>query len=272
MPATPPITDPAPAPAPGAAAVWPCHVINLAANTARLARSARQFEAAGLSWARIEAVDGWALSDGEVARVYDAARNARDGKHRLVRPEIGCYLSHIAAWRAIAAGPAPGGFVFEDDFAADASLAEKLALLSAPQDMWDMVKLFSFDPAPRVIRSAPLGRYRIAIPYRVPTCLIGYGLTRAAAAHLAARAIPFFRPVDEDQKFVWETGLRVGLVLPPPVTVGDQEAATGTIGEVRRAATRSGRSALGQTLHNLRYQARYARALRRHRRREGRER
>lgn len=247
--------------------MWPSYVINLAENTRRMEASARQLDAAGLPWQRIEGIWGRDLPEAEVARVYDAARNAREGKHALVLPEIGCYLSHIAAWRSIAEGDAPGGFIFEDDFAADGTLAEKLALLSEPQEMWDMVKLFSFDPAPRMVSEAPLGPYRIGIPYRVPTCLIGYGVTKAAAAHLAARAIPFFRPVDEDQKFVWETGLRVALVLPPPVTVGDQEAATGTIGSVRRA-TRSGRSALGQAWHNMRYQIGYARALRRHRRQE----
>jgi glycosyl transferase family 25 len=204
----------------------------------------------------------------EIAAVYDAERNARDGKHALVAPEIGCYLSHIAAWRAIAECDAPGGFVFEDDFAADDTLAEKMDLLSRPQEMWDMVKLFSFDPAPRLMQDSALGPYRVGLPERVPTCLIGYGLTRAAAARLAARAIPFFRPVDEDQKFVWETGLRVAVILPPPVVVGDQQAETGTIGSVRRA-TRSGRSVVGQTLHNIRYQWRYRRGLRRYWRARG---
>jgi glycosyl transferase family 25 len=247
--------------------MWPSYVINLAANTHRMARSAAALDAAGVPWHRVEGVLGKALPAVEVARVYDAERNAREGKHALVLPEIGCYLSHIRAWETIAAGEAPGGFIFEDDFAADATLAPKLAALSAPQDMWDMVKLFSFDPAPRMVTETPLGDWRIGIPYRVPTCLIGYGVTRAAAAHLAARAIPFFRPVDEDQKFVWETGLRVALILPPPVTVGDQEAQTGTIGAVRRA-TRSGRTALGQALHNMRYQWTYTRRLKRHRRQE----
>lgn len=243
--------------------MWPSYVINLQDNTRRMDNSARQLAAQNLPFERIEGVNGWGLADEEIARVYDADRNAREAKHRLVKPEIGCYLSHIAAWSAIAQGEAEGGFIFEDDFAADDTLGAKLALLSAPQDMWDMVKLFSFDPAPRLMRKAPLGEFEIGIPYRVPTCLIGYGLTKATAQHLVGRAIPFFRPVDEDQKFIWETGLRVGLVLDPPILVGDQEAATGTIGSVRRA-TRSGRSALGQAIHNLRYQAGYARALKRY--------
>ncbi len=249
-------------------APWPSYVINLADNTRRMANSAGQLDAHSLPWARIEGVNGWAMSQPEVDQVYDATRNARAGKHPLVRPEIGCYLSHIAAWRQIAEGRAGGGFIFEDDFAANADLGEAVTLLSAPQDQWDMVKLFSFDEAPDLVSEEALGRFRIGIPYRVPTCLIGYGLTKAGAARLVARALPFFRPVDEDQKFFWETGLRVALILPPPIVVGDQEAATGTIGQTRRAM-RSGRSRIGQALHNLRYRLSYERQLRRARRGAG---
>jgi glycosyl transferase family 25 len=250
--------------------MWPSYVINLARNVQRLQNSARQLDAAGIPWERIEAVNGWELSDDEVAAVYDAERNARDGKQPLVAPEIGCYLSHIAAWERIASSPHSGGFIFEDDFAADDTLARKLELLSVEQTAWDMVKLFSFDAEPPLEWDRPLGPYRIGLPYRVPTCLIGYGLTKQAAARLAARARPFFRPVDEDQKFVWETGLRVALILPPPIRVGDQATVTGTIGNERRAA-RGRRHRVTRGLHNLLYSLRYAIKLACHRRSERRK-
>jgi glycosyl transferase family 25 len=243
--------------------MWPAHVINLADNTARMANSARQLQAQGIAFERVDAVNGWAMDAAEVARVYDAAANARRAKYPLVRPEIGCYLSHVAAWARIAEGPAAGGFVFEDDFRADDTLGEVLRLLSESAPDWDMVKLFSFDAAPRVLSRRPLGpRHELVVPYRVPTCLIGYGLTREAAGHLAATSVPFCRPVDEDQKFFWETGLRVALVLPPPVVVGDQQTVTGTIGTERRARAARGP---GQALRSLTYQARYLAALHWHR-------
>ena len=248
--------------------MWPAYVINLADNAQRMKNVSSQLDAQGISHQRIEGVNGWNLPESEISQVYDKAANRRHAKHPLVKPEIGCYLSHIEAWKRIAEADAPGGFIFEDDFAADPSLAEKLTLLSATQDKWDMVKLFSFDPDPPMTNTEPLGPYQIGIPYRVPTCLIGYGLTTSGAKKLSERAIPFFRPVDEDQKFVWEAGLRVALITPPPLIVGDQEAETGTIGSVRRAS-RSDRSALSQALHGLRYQLNYAINLRRHRRKNG---
>lgn len=246
--------------------MWPSLVINLAANAARMQNSASALGALGIPFDRIDAIDGRKLSDAEVASVYDAAANRRRARHPLVRPEIGCYLSHIAAWQRIADGDARGGFIFEDDFAADSELPAVLAHLTADDHGdWDMVKLFTLDARPRVLRRRALGpKHELVVPYRVPTCLIGYALTRDAAQRLVRRARPFFRPVDEDQKFFWETGLRVGLVLPPPIRVGDQQAVTGTIGTARREAT-DPRGALRRALHGAAYQLSYRALLHWHR-------
>lgn len=248
--------------------MWPAYVINLSDNAARMRAADAILRAQSIAYQRIEAVYGKRLSTAEIAAAYDADRNARDGRHPLVPAEIGCYLSHIDAWRRIAEGPAGGGFVFEDDFAATADLARVLAALSDDRTGdWDMVKLFTLDASVDLGAARDLvAGVRIGIPYRVPTCLTGYGLTRDAARRLVARALPFFRPVDEDQKFIWETGLRVALVLPPPVVLGDQQTVTGTVGKARRDARRRG---FGQALHSFLYGWRYRRALARHRRGEG---
>lgn len=215
--------------------MWPAYVINLADNTARLKNSAQQFTAQNIPHSAIDAVNGWEMSDLDIKNVYDSASNATRAKAPLVQPEIGCYLSHIRAWQAIATGEAAGGFIFEDDFCADDTLGTVLSNLSDATQNWDMVKLFSFDQNPKTLTDQPLGKtHRLVTPYRVPTCLIGYGLTKAAAQKLVDHSQTFFRPVDEDQKFFWETGLHVTLVLPSPIIVGDQQTVTGTIGAERR--------------------------------------
>lgn len=244
--------------------VWPSYVINLADNTARMDNARAQFDAQNLPFHRIDAVNGWQLPPAEIARVYDASANAKRARHDLVPAEIGCYLSHIDAWRAIAEGTAPGGFIFEDDFEADATLASTLQALSDDGGTdWDMVKLFTFDPAAKTVSTRPLtDKISLAVPFRVPTCLIGYGLTKPAAQRLVARAVPFFRPVDEDQKYFWETGLRVALTLPAPIKVGDQQTVTGTIGNARRDAASSG---LNRLWRGLRTQLSYQAKLRWHR-------
>ena len=243
--------------------MWLSYVINLAENTMRMGNSARHLTARGIPFERIDAVNGWTLSESEIDLVYNAAVNRRRAKHPLLRPEIGCYLSHLTAWRRIAEGESAGGFVFEDDFLPTEDLAEVLSRLCEDERDWDLVKLFSLDQAPRTVTRRLLSpRHEIVVPFRVPTCMMGYGLTREAARHLVKRAIPFFRPVDEDQKFFWETGLRVALVLPSPVRVGDQQTMAGTIGEERRSSAKHGGA---QAWHGLIYQLRYLVLLHWHR-------
>lgn len=253
--------------------MWTSYVINLAPNAVRMKNAAGQLREQGLPFQRIDAVNGWALEPAEIDEVYDEPANARRGKYPLVPAEIGCYLSHIEAWEAIASSDQPGGFIFEDDFQAGPALALTMEkLVRDPDRDWDMVKLFTFDESAKVHASRDLGDgIRVVVPDKVPTCLIGYGLTRDAAAHLAARAVPFFRPVDEDQKFFWETGLRVALALPAPVQVGDQQAETGTIGNARRDHAASAGDRARQALRNAWYQLRYRALLRWHRWKETRK-
>ena len=247
--------------------MWPSYVINLAANAGRLANCARQLDGQGIPWQRVDAVNGWALTDAEIDRVYSQSRNAARGKHPLVKPEIGCYLSHLNTWKQIAEGDAPGGFIFEDDFEASPKLAATLEQLSAVTSDWDMVKLFSFDPDPKMVWQKPLSTdLTIGEPYRVPTCLIGYGVTREAARRLVAKSLPFFRPVDEDMKYFWEKDIKVGLVMPPPIIVGDQSAETGTIGDARRNDAKArNKTKARRPLHKLLYQIDYLLRLHYHR-------
>ncbi len=236
-------------------------MINLAANTVRMDNVRRQLDAQGIGFERIEAVLGADLSPSEIANAYDARANKTCAKQDLVAGEIGCYLSHIAAWRRIVAGDAPGGVVLEDDFAAVDDLAEVLMSLSAqPHRDWDIAKLICIHDDPKVISSTPLTKhYSLSFPYKIPTMGLGYAVTRASAQALLARVPPFFRPVDEDLKYFWEHGQRIALVQPNPLSVGEQDAATGTIGDARRTRTK------GDVWRKLRYQASYQLRLRWHR-------
>lgn len=238
--------------------MWPSYLINLADNVERFARSQAQFRAAGIPFARIDGVNGWRLTEDEIQRVYDARRATRP----LVPPEIGCYLSHVAAWETVAAADPPGGFIFEDDFLAGPSLAAVLEELSVDSGPWDIVKLFTLRPEARWLAQRPMGReHRLVTPFRVPTCLLGYAIRKETAARLAQQSVPFFRPVDEDQKFYWEKSLRVGLVLPAPLVVGDQQTQTGTIGDARRAARKGKTPDLAKLARGIRYQTHYKTAL-----------
>ena len=239
--------------------IWPVHVINMQANTARMARAADELSRRGIAFTRFEAVNGRALSAQELARVYDPAANARRSRHPLIGPEIGCYLSHIAIWEQVAAGDAPGAVILEDDFAAEDDLAEVLAAVAQDRGDWEILKLFSARTGQKMLGTRPLvpGR-EIGVPYKVPNTTLGYAIRREAAARLAAIALPVSRPIDEDHKHFWETGLRVALVVPPPLSFGELSAESGTITAARRGASRpSLPKALAQGVKTLRYRLSY---------------
>jgi glycosyl transferase family 25 len=246
---------------------WPIYVINMAANTTRMARVTDELSRRGLAFTRFEAVNGRALSEDERARVYDPQANARRARHPMIGPELGCYLSHVALWEKIAAGDADGAVILEDDFAAQDDLPQVIAALAEDGGDWDIAKLFSLKQTQGVVARRPLipGR-EIVVPYKVPTTTLGYAIRREAAARLAARALPVSRPIDEDHKHFWEIDLRVALVMPPPLSFGDDTAETGSIQSTRRRARGlTGGAALAQGWRSLRYRLRYMAGLHWHR-------
>ena len=246
---------------------WPVYLINLDKDRMRLEAATAELARVGSRWTRIAAVNGRQLPAERIAKVYDKRRNRAYARHPLTPPEIGCYLSHIAAWRAIAGADAPGGVVLEDDFRVTGDFAAALRVVSADQGDWDMVKLFTFRPDARRLRPRDVGSgMEIAEPYKVPSTMLGYALRREAADRLLSRAQPFFRPVDEDMKFYWERDLKVALLSPQPIAVGNQDTAEGSVGDSRRSYNKKDtRSGLERMVAGIRYQASYAVGL--HRRR-----
>jgi len=239
--------------------MWRSYLINLSDNRVRLENCRRQFDDQDIAFSRVNAVNGWSLTAEETEHIYDRRAGKRRFKYELVKPEIGCYLSHIECWRRIAESGQAGGFVFEDDFHASSDLKDVLEALSCDDGDWDIVKLFTLNEGSKQISQRPLAKaHRIVVPYRVPTCLIGYGIRQQAAKRLARESIPFFRPVDEDQKFFWEKKIKVALVLPTPISVGDQQTKTGTIGMERRTdRTNSLTNQLARAIRNIVYQLHY---------------
>lgn len=246
---------------------WPVFVINMSANTTRMAHVTDELARLGVDFTRFEAVDGRALSAEEMARVYDPVANLRRARHPMIGPEIGCYLSHVALWEKIAASGAEGGIIFEDDFTAASDLAAVLAAVSKDDGEWDIAKLFSARVGQKVMDRRPLVAGReIAVPYKVPNTMLGYAVRRDAAATLAARALPMSRPIDEDHKHFWEQDIRIALVTPSPLAFGVHSTETGTITAARREKTKlKAGTAVTQVWRALRFRLNYLVKLHWHR-------
>ncbi|MCF6315100.1 MAG: glycosyltransferase family 25 protein [Marinosulfonomonas sp.] len=246
---------------------WPVYVINMAANTTRMVRVASELEHLGIPFTRFEAVDGRALSQDALERVYDPDANLRQTRHPLVGPEIGCYLSHVALWKQIATGEASGGIILEDDFTAADDFAAVISAVTNDAGNWEIAKLFSARVGQKVLDCRPLvtGR-KIGVPYKVPNTTLGYAIRRDTAARLAACALPVSRPIDEDHKHFWELGLRVSMVTPSPLAWGEQSAETGTITAARhRTKKQNVSAALLQAWRSFRCRLSYTSKLHWHR-------
>lgn len=211
-------------------------MINLAADAARWRAASAAFARAGLGVERLEAVHGEALGPAARAALYDPALNARTYHRPLCAGEIGCYASHLAAWRRLVASGRPAMAVVEDDVEIDADLPAVLAALEWTALPWDLVKLVG-RPTERTRRRAPLSGGRELVEYvRVPSLTSAYVISRHGAQKLLARRGRFGRPVDVDLRHWWECDLRTLGVQPYPVhrapasvhsTIGERPAPTG---------------------------------------------
>ncbi|MBR1608612.1 MAG: glycosyltransferase family 25 protein [Kiritimatiellae bacterium] len=109
------------------------YVVNLDRAPERLADTKRLFDEAGLSFVRIPGVDGAALPPAERRRTCPPVRFYLANGYRALPGEIGCVLSHLAAWKAAFAGGEALAAVFEDDVSFDAG-GLRAALASAERD------------------------------------------------------------------------------------------------------------------------------------------
>lgn len=220
-----------------------CYLINLDRAPQRLACADQQLRQLKISYQRVPAVDGLALSAEALEHLLADNRFYKP----LIAGEAGCYLSHIEAQRSFLADGADYALVLEDDLVLPANLPELVAAALAhrdaatdPAECWDVLKLYG---DPKLLRRRKGG---IRIAALTPEhSLIEYGLsvpaattaalwTRQGAQRFVAafRGVP--RPVDCDLQHPWEFGLQVRSVHPSPVRTDNHPSMIGN-GQRRRA-------------------------------------
>jgi glycosyl transferase family 25 len=154
------------------------YVINLDRSADRLAHMNVELGRVGVAFERVAAVDGAALRPDEL-RAFRAARSEANPGGWLPG-EIGCFLSHLEAWRRIATGVEAWATIFEDDVRVAADLRALLASADWIPAEADVVRL----EANRPMRLAD-GRPIEAAPGRkVFRALSG---TAGAAGYLIAK-------------------------------------------------------------------------------------
>lgn len=226
--------------------------INLDSQPQRWAQTQRRFAAVGLVPERLGAVDGARAGVDAAALGYDATLN-RHQHHMPLRPgEIGCYASHLAAWRRLLATGGRALAVFEDDVEPDPALPALLDAIERLPMRWDMVKLYGREHE-RVAWQRPLTAAAELIGYaRVPSHTCAYVVSRQGARKLLASRSRFGRPIDVDLRRWWENDLVLLGVQPYPVRRA-AESRLSTIDDGRRGCT-----SVGMRLHKIGLQVQYA--------------
>ena len=197
-------------------------VINLAASTERRRHMQRQLERLGIEHEFVAAVDGGALTAGDRQGLVceDAVARASD----WLRPGIiGCCLSHVAAYRAIAADGAAAALVLEDDVILPTYTADLLTTLASSLDRREVALMYY-----RSIRSCRLSDresvslaegHRLLYPIDLEplNATTAYVITREACLSMIDFVIPVRTGPDSWSVFVQAGALdRVRCVQPRP--------------------------------------------------------
>lgn len=185
------------------------YLINLDRGSDRLAVSAKLFADAGLAFERVPAVDGKALSRARRSEVCPPVRFYLANAHRALPGEIGCVLSHLAAWRTAFAGYVPAAAFFEDDISFDAEgLRRALASIERDDDPAVPTVWLLHAGLPRPADEDGRAWYDIRETADVGHAFwaSSYALNAAAARRLAAILTPMANVAD-----AWSTFARCGV-------------------------------------------------------------
>lgn len=171
------------------------YVINLDRSPERLKHVLAQAQAAGLEMIRIAAVDGGAMSEAE--------RLAITSRHFQFQPlnpgELGVFLSHRSAWRALVDSGEARAAIFEDDVVLAADLGSLLGTIDTKPPGCDIIKLEStLRPLALEIDQVPLGgRYQGSKLLSWHGGTAAYVISRTCAERLLLATDPVADTVDQ---------------------------------------------------------------------------
>jgi GR25 family glycosyltransferase involved in LPS biosynthesis len=200
-------------------------VVHLARAAERKAQAKKLLRELPFSGEVIDAVDGLALSDAEIAAVYSPGLHKPPYPFGLRKQEIGAFLSHRKAWQAIAEGENDFGLIVEDDVEIDvAKLGKILALAERNVSPADYLR-FPQKLDEQGSRLASGSDVSILEPDLPGLGMVLQLVGRKAAAALLEATKRFDRPVDTTIQMRWLHPARI--LSCRPVCVREISAAMG---------------------------------------------
>lgn len=166
-------------------------VINLPKDVDRRQSIEKQLASLGLEYEVLPAISGAALSPEDRARAFDERRFVRNEGRRAQTGEIGCALSHIAAYRIIAERQIPFALILEDDAWLNPNVPELLSAVERkhrPDAKSILLLTWVASALPK--RGAYLWSTYYVAGVRIAWCSHGYVVSRAAAEALLKSLYP----------------------------------------------------------------------------------
>ena len=198
------------------------YVINMSSSSDRFNYISQQLEQQNLSFKRIPGVDIKERQDLK-NKYYSKVRNKLDYHTPLTDGEIGCYIAHRNAWKAILDDNIDFGLVLEDDAYLKENLKLILDNLHNTKSDWDILKLADLSTSPRKgTNIEKFQKFDIQSYYKPPTLCIAEVITRKGAKILLNLSNTFGRPVDVDKQWFCFKGLKIKGIKPYPVNCNNQ--------------------------------------------------
>lgn len=229
-------------------------VINLDRSESRWEAMRVQLDRLELPYERFSAVDGCEMSDELLCRHYSAKLNRRKYYVDLSNSEIACYISHLMVCEKILSENLDYAIILEDDIV----LKDSFALVPRALDSianWNYIKLIAPFKKKKIVSSKPVvfeipatcdienwtsdnppnthkitkSSKSITVPIafelvrweKPPAGTQAYAITKDGAKEFLAKRSLFFRPIDVDLQYTWETKLDIQGLLPSCCELAD---------------------------------------------------
>ncbi len=231
----------------------PIFIINMQKDTKRRSAITARLENFGLQSSFIEGVDGGAMSDKDIALVYDSAKRKRYFGRDMTKGEIGCLLSHRNIFIKMVDEQIPVAVILEDDVIFEPDFKQALAAISVSHMKWDVIRFLGskkiYKRGCRKIAKLGDTRYQFARLPTAPGGAHGYMLTLKAATIMLKHMQKSWIPIDTLQGRCWETGLETLVLYPAPLYPDPNEETT--IGNDTRFDKTVKLAGLARTLYPL---------------------
>lgn len=189
------------------------YLINLNRSPDRLAITGTHLRDRGISFSRIEAVDGQAIKLPLAGIDPDLYRRCHGRNLRL--GEVGCYLSHLRAMSAFLASPHRYCVIFEDDVEFESDAASTIRdLVQKNLCDFDVVRLQMRRKGLALTAEKLDGKHELRLMLTRVTGSMAYIINRTAAQRYLERLLPLEVPYDHAFDRGLHLGLRIAFIAP----------------------------------------------------------